>query len=138
MNGTSVLLHPRAARASLGVCPQFTAIDAQLSVREHLYIYGRLKGVDKAELAESIEAILKVTALAEYADRLANKLSGGNKRKLALAIALIGNPSVLLIDEYSTGVDAKMKRDMWSILKKVSRGKTIIVTTRQSSFLSYL
>ncbi|KAH6912548.1 nod factor export ATP-binding protein I, partial [Coprinopsis sp. MPI-PUGE-AT-0042] len=129
VNGTSVLLHPQAARASLGVCPQFTAIDSQLSVREHLYIYGRLKGVAKGELEDNIEMVLKGTALAEYADRLANKLSGGNKRKLALAIALMGNPSVLLIDEYSTGIDAKMKRDMWRILKKVARGKTIIVTT---------
>ncbi|KAH6912539.1 nod factor export ATP-binding protein I [Coprinopsis sp. MPI-PUGE-AT-0042] len=129
VNGTSVLLHPRAARASLGVCPQFTAIDSQLSVREHLYIYGRLKGVPRAELEDNIQMVLKGTALVEYADRLANKLSGGNKRKLALGIALMGNPSVLLIDEYSTGIDAKMKRDMWRILKKVARGKTIIVTT---------
>ncbi|KAH6912560.1 nod factor export ATP-binding protein I [Coprinopsis sp. MPI-PUGE-AT-0042] len=129
VNGTSVLLHPQTVRASLGVCPQFTAIDSQLSVREHLYIYGRLKGVEKAELEHNIQMVLKGTALLEYADRLANKLSGGNKRKLALAIALMGNPSVLLIDEYSTGIDAKMKRDMWRILKKVARGKTIIVTT---------
>lgn len=91
IEGTSVIRKPRTARLSLGVCPQFTAIDSQLTVREHLFIYGRLKGLKKGlELDESIDTVLRGTALNIYADRLASKLSGGNQRKLALAIALIG------------------------------------------------
>lgn len=91
IDGTSVVHHPRVARLSLGVCPQFTAIDSQLTVREHLLIYGRLKGLSPGqELHENVEAILRGTSLVTYADRLASKLSGGNGRKLALAIALIG------------------------------------------------
>lgn len=76
---------------SLGVCPQFTAIDSQLTVREHLDVYGRLKGLYRGpELNENVNIILDATALTPYADRLASKLSGGNQRKLSLAIALIG------------------------------------------------
>jgi len=135
INGTSVIRHPRTARSALGVCPQFTAIDSQLTTREHLIIYGRLKGLRNGpELTESVDAVLRGTSLIAYADRLASKLSGGNQRKLSLAIALIGNPSVILIDEFSTGIDPKMKRDMWQTLHKVSEGKAVIITTRRFQF----
>lgn len=94
IQGTSVVRHPRTARLALGVCPQFTAIDPQLTVREHLFIYGRLKGLYRgSELDENIDILLKSTALTSYANRLASKLSGGNQRKLSLAIALIGELS---------------------------------------------
>lgn len=149
INGTSVIHHPKSARLSLGVCPQFTAIDSQLTVREHLMIYGRLKGLYRGdELHNNVEDLMRATSLYIYADRLASKLSGGNQRKLSLAIALIGssavfsktfilspvtgNPSCILIDEFSTGIDAKMKRDMWRTLRNVAIGKAIIITTRMS------
>ena len=149
VEGTSVVNHPRTARLSLGVCPQFTAIDSQLTVREHLIIYGRLKGLRSGtEIQTNVEVLMKATALFQYADRLASKLSGGNQRKLSLAIALIGaylvvrnlllvlncdytgNPSVILIDEFSTGIDAKIKRDMWVTLRNVAVGKAVVITTR--------
>ncbi|TFK24250.1 nod factor export ATP-binding protein I [Coprinopsis marcescibilis] len=139
INGTSVIRSPRVARSNLGVCPQFTAIDSQLTVREHLYVYARLKGLQRGtEVNESLDTILKATALDMYADRLASKLSGGNQRKVALAIALIGNPSVILIDEFSTGIDPKMKRDMWHTLRKVSAGKAVIITTHSMEEASAL
>jgi ATP-binding cassette, subfamily A (ABC1), member 3 len=91
IGGTSVIHHPQSARLSLGVCPQFTAIDSQLTVREHLLVYGRLKGLGSSQvLRDNVESVLRGTSLIMYADRLANKLSGGNQRKLSLAIALIG------------------------------------------------
>lgn len=157
LNGVSVIRHPRSARLALGVCPQFTAIDSQLTTREHLLIYGRLKGLERgAELQTNVEALMDATGLAQYADRLASKLSGGNQRKLSLAIALIGshlsnvflcayshlwstgNPSVILIDEFSTGIDAKMKREMWVTLRKVAVGKAIVITTRKHCCLHHV
>ncbi|KAH8119799.1 P-loop containing nucleoside triphosphate hydrolase protein [Phellopilus nigrolimitatus] len=139
IKGTSVVRNPRTARISLGVCPQFTAIDSQLNVREHLLIYGRLKGLYRgAELDRNIDILLDATALAPYAGRLASKLSGGNQRKLSLAIALIGNPPVILIDEFSTGVDAKMKRDMWETLRNVAIGKAVVITTHSMEEASAL
>ncbi|KAH8094651.1 P-loop containing nucleoside triphosphate hydrolase protein [Cristinia sonorae] len=139
INGTSVVHHPRSARLSLGVCPQFTAIDSQLTVREHLLVYGRLKGLYRGEeVNRNVEELMHATSLHMYADRLASKLSGGNQRKLSLAIALIGNPSCILIDEFSTGIDAKMKRDMWKTLRNVAVGKAIIITTHSMEEASAL
>ncbi|KAI0370085.1 P-loop containing nucleoside triphosphate hydrolase protein [Pilatotrama ljubarskyi] len=139
INGVSIVHHPRAARLSLGVCPQFTAIDSQLTVREHLLVYGRLKGLYRGEeLRSNVERLMHATSLHMYADRLASKLSGGNQRKLSLAIALIGNPSVVLIDEFSTGIDAKMKRDMWGTLRNVAVGKAIVITTHSMEEASAL
>lgn len=94
INDISVVHHPRSARLSLGVCPQFTAIDSQMTVREHLVIYGRLKGLYRGEeLRRNVDDLMQATSLHVYADRLASKLSGGNQRKLSLAIALIGEES---------------------------------------------
>ncbi|KAF9067262.1 P-loop containing nucleoside triphosphate hydrolase protein [Rhodocollybia butyracea] len=136
---SSVVRHPQKARFSLGVCPQFTAIDSQMTVREHLIIYGRLKGIPNGPvLVNDIAVILTATGLAAYADRLASKLSGGNQRKLSLAIALIGNPAVVLIDEFSTGIDAKMKREMWKTLRNVAVGKAVIITTHSMEEASAL
>lgn len=132
INGHSIVTEPRTARSYLGVCPQFTAIDIQLTVREHMMVYARLKGLRGSEMKQSIDAILEGTSLSVYADRMASKLSGGNQRKLSLAIALLGNPLVILIDEFSTGVDPKMKREMWDVLRKVAVGKAIVITTRKS------
>jgi len=102
-------------------------------------IYGRLKGLRRgSELDESIEAVLQGTSLGQYADRLASKLSGGNQRKLSLAISLIGNPSVILIDEFSTGIDPKMKRDMWQTLRRVAVGKAVVITTHSMEEASAL
>ncbi|KAJ7436225.1 P-loop containing nucleoside triphosphate hydrolase protein, partial [Mycena latifolia] len=129
VNTASVITNARTARISLGVCPQFSAIDEQLSVREHLMIYGRLKGLTGEELNSSIDSLLLTTGLHLYTDRFAGKLSGGNQRKLSLAIALMGNPPVILIDEFSTGIDAKMKREMWHLLRTVAASKAFVITT---------
>jgi len=129
INGISISRDTNGARVSLGLCPQFTAIDSQMTVREHLRIYGRLKGLSGEKLNENVVTLLRITSLTEYADRLASKLSGGNQRKLSLAIALMGNPSVLLIDEYSTGIDPATKRHMWTTLRNLSAGKAVVITT---------
>ncbi|KAJ7511663.1 P-loop containing nucleoside triphosphate hydrolase protein [Mycena galericulata] len=118
INKASVVTDSRAARISLGVCPQFSAIDAQLSVREHLTIYGRLKGLTGADLRSSIDALLSTTGLHLYADRLAGKLSES-----------ILQPPVVLIDEFSTGIDAKIKREMWGLLRTVAASKAFVITT---------
>ncbi|GBE77297.1 hypothetical protein SCP_0101700 [Sparassis crispa] len=129
------LLGPNGA----GKTTTFNMIRGDLTVEEHLQHYGRLKGLYRGdELRWNVDCLLQATSLHMYADRLASKLSGGNQRKLALAIALIGNPSVVLIDEFSTGVDAKMKRDMWATLRKVAVGKAIVITTHSMEEASAL
>jgi len=134
----SIREHKTGARVGLGLCPQFTAIDNHLTVREHLRVYGQLKGLRGPNLETNMQTMLQVTALAEYADRPASKLSGGNQRKLALAISLMGNPSVLLIDEYSTGIDPATKRHMWNTLRDLSADKAVVITTHSMEEASAL
>ncbi|KAH6612762.1 hypothetical protein C7974DRAFT_346711 [Boeremia exigua] len=123
----SIISKRAAARGHLGVCPQFDAMDT-MTVTEHLYFYARARGVPDPE--SSVNAILQATGLARFQTRLASKLSGGNKRKLSLGIALMGNPSVLLLDEPSSGMDAAAKRVMWRTLLGVAApGRALLITT---------
>ncbi|EMC96413.1 hypothetical protein BAUCODRAFT_69502 [Baudoinia panamericana UAMH 10762] len=122
----SIISHRAQARANLGVCPQFDAMD-QMSAIEHLRFYARARGVPDVE--HNVEQVLHAVGLAQFKSRLAGKLSGGNKRKLSLGIALIGNPSVVLLDEPSSGMDAASKRVMWRTLRSVSSGRSLVLTT---------
>lgn len=123
----SIISKRAAARGHLGVCPQFDAMDT-MTVTEHLYFYARARGVPDPQ--SSVTAILQATGLARFQTRLASKLSGGNKRKLSLGIALMGNPSVLLLDEPSSGMDAAAKRVMWRTLLGVAApGRALLITT---------
>jgi ATP-binding cassette subfamily A (ABC1) protein 3 len=123
----SIISKRAAARGNLGVCPQFDAMDT-MTVTEHLYFYARARGVSDPK--SSVDAILQATGLHRFEHRLASKLSGGNKRKLSLGIALMGNPSVLLLDEPSSGMDAAAKRVMWRTLLGVAApGRALLITT---------
>ena len=95
------------ARSHLGVCPQFDAMDT-LTVTEHLQFYARVRGVSDVE--HNVRAVIQAVGLQNFTSRMAAQLSGGNKRKLSLAIALMGNPAVLLLDEPSSGMDAGESR----------------------------
>ena len=126
VEGTSVVKHRAAARANLGVCPQFDAID-QMTVSEHLRFYARVRGATNVK--HNVEEIIRGVGLERFRNRMAAKLSGGNKRKLSLGIALIGNPSVILLDEPSSGMDAASKRVMWRTLSSVMAGRSLLLTT---------
>ncbi|KAE9369031.1 P-loop containing nucleoside triphosphate hydrolase protein [Stipitochalara longipes BDJ] len=118
--------HRAQARSHLGVCPQYDAMD-QMTVLEHLRFYARVRGVQ--EIEHNVDAVIKAVGLQAFSSRMAAKLSGGNKRKLSLGIALIGNPTVLLLDEPSSGMDAAAKRVMWKTLAAVVPGRSLLLTT---------
>jgi ATP-binding cassette, subfamily A (ABC1), member 3 len=118
--------HRAQARSHLGVCPQYDAMD-QMTVLEHLRFYARVRGVQEVEY--NVDAVIKAVGLQTFSSRMAAKLSGGNKRKLSLGIALIGNPTVLLLDEPSSGMDAAAKRVMWKTLAAVVPGRSLLLTT---------
>ena len=115
-----------AARNHLGVCPQVDACD-QMTVLEHLRFYARVRGVDNVE--HNVREVVRAVGLEPFQLRMAAKLSGGNKRKLSLGIALMGNPSVLLLDEPSSGMDVCAKRVMWRTLASVVPGRSLVLTT---------
>ncbi|KAI9772575.1 MAG: hypothetical protein M1839_002457 [Geoglossum umbratile] len=126
VENTSVKRHRATARSRLGVCPQIDAKD-EMTVVEHLRFYARIRGVD--DLDHNVGEVLRAVGLEEYKDRMASKLSGGNKRKLSLGVALMGNPAVLLLDEPSSGMDAVAKRVMWRTLATVIPGRSLVLTT---------
>lgn len=122
----SVISNRAGARAHLGVCPQFDAID-QMTVLEHLRFYASARGVENVE--HNVQEVMRAVGLETYGDRMAAALSGGNKRKLSLGIALMGNPTVVLLDEPSSGMDAASKRVMWKTLAAIVPGRSLILTT---------
>lgn len=122
----SAIRHRAQARSHLGVCPQFDAIDT-MTVAEHLHFYAKVRGV--SDPRHNVTAVIWAVGLDQYADRMASKLSGGNKRKLSLGIALMGNPSILLLDEPSSGMDAASKRIMWRTLAGIVPGRSLVLTT---------
>ncbi|KAH8887649.1 hypothetical protein GQ53DRAFT_725964 [Thozetella sp. PMI_491] len=122
----SVTKHLAQARSHLGVCPQFDAVD-QMTVSEHLRFYARVRGIPDVE--HNVRAVIQAVGLQAFHDRQAHALSGGNKRKLSLGIALMGNPTVVLLDEPSSGLDAAAKRIMWRTLAATVHGRSILLTT---------
>ncbi|KAK2616364.1 hypothetical protein QQS21_000798 [Conoideocrella luteorostrata] len=122
----SVTKNRALARQNLGVCPQFDAIDS-MTVEEHLQHYARIRGI--VDVKGQVRAVIRAVGLDAYTSVMAHTLSGGNKRKLSLAIALTGNPSVILLDEPSSGLDAAAKRVMWRTLETIVPGRSILLTT---------
>ncbi|KAF3061699.1 Retinal-specific ATP-binding cassette transporter [Daldinia childiae] len=126
VENTSVSRRRAEARSHLGVCPQFDAIDS-MTVLEHLRFYARIRGIP--DIDHNVRAVLRAVGLEAFSTRMAHALSGGNKRKLSLGIALMGNPSVVLLDEPSSGLDAAAKRIMWRTLHSIVPGRSILLTT---------
>ena len=126
VEGIPISKRRTAARTHLGVCPQVDACD-QMTVLEHLRFYARVRGV--VDVEHNVSETIRSVGLGPFQHRMAAKLSGGNKRKLSLAIALMGNPSVLLLDEPSSGMDVCAKRVMWRTLTSVLPGRSLLLTT---------
>ena len=119
-------------RKNLGYCPQFDALVENLTVQEQLELYYDLKCLPSRFKTKAIELKIKEMDLEEYKDKLSGKLSGGNKRKLSVAMAMIGNPSIIFLDEPSTGMDPKARRFMWKVISRITTEKkqsTVILTT---------
>eukprot|EP00118_Oscarella_pearsei_P002785 m.11554 g.11554 ORF g.11554 m.11554 type:complete len:2446 (+) comp23502_c1_seq1:90-7427(+) len=117
-------------RQHIGYCPQFDAINDLLTGREHLALYSRLKGVAEADIPKVVDWCLRKLSLNRYGDMPAGQYSGGNKRKLSTAIALIGQPQIIFLDEPTTGMDPKARRFLWSVIHSLVReGKSVILTS---------
>ncbi|KAL6900777.1 hypothetical protein ACP4OV_005453 [Aristida adscensionis] len=117
--------------ANIGVCPQHDLLWETLTGREHLMFYGRMKNITGALLTKAVEESLKNVNLFYngFGDKSVRKYSGGMKRRLSIAIALIGNPKVVYMDELSTGLDPMSRSDLWNIIKRAKKTCTIILTT---------
>ncbi|KAK4568293.1 hypothetical protein RGQ29_003892 [Quercus rubra] len=116
---------------SMGVCPQHDLLWETLTGREHLLFYGRLKNLKGSALTQAVEESLKSVNLFNggVGDKKAGKYSGGMKRRLSVAISLIGDPKVVYMDEPSTGLDPASRSNLWSVVKRAKQNRAIILTT---------
>jgi len=117
-------------RGRLGVVPQEDSLDTELTVRDNLVIYGRYFGLNRAEATKRANELLDFVQLGERAKDKVEPLSGGMKRRLTIARALINEPSILLLDEPTTGLDPQARHLLWERLYRLKqRGVTLVLTT---------
>jgi lipooligosaccharide transport system ATP-binding protein len=117
-------------RAHLGVVPQQDNLDTQLSVTENLYIYGRYFGLNRQFLKGKIEELLAFAQLEEKRSAKVESLSGGMKRRLTIARALVSEPEILMLDEPTTGLDPQARHILWDRLFRLKEdGVTLLITT---------
>ncbi|KAI9204485.1 uncharacterized protein BJ171DRAFT_505933 [Polychytrium aggregatum] len=127
--GKNIKTETKEVYGNIGICPQFDILWDDLTVGEHLYFYARLKGVSPSNEREAVQESLRQVALEAFEGRLTKGLSGGEKRRLSIAIALVGNPAVVFLDEPTTGLDPEVRRLIWNIVNKARAGRTIVLTT---------
>ena len=132
LQGRDILTDQIECRRLLGYCPQFDALFELLTVREHLELYARIKGVPSEKMESVVQAKMHEMNISHFENRCAGQLSGGNKRKLSVAISLIGKPPLVFLDEPSTGMDPVARRFMWNVIARVATARqecSIILTT---------
>jgi len=128
--GFDVMKQSEAVRALLGYMPQAFSLYPDLSVMENLKFFADINGVPAREQKNRIDELLEFARLTEFTSRRSENLSGGMRKKLALACALIHKPKILLLDEPTTGVDPVSRRELWQLLAKViQQGVTVLVST---------
>ncbi|XP_055881820.1 phospholipid-transporting ATPase ABCA3-like [Biomphalaria glabrata] len=130
LKGYDVRSDIKSVQANMGYCPQFDALIDQMTGRETLFMYARLRGVPEKYIPTVVNTLIDILMLRPHADKLAGLYSGGNKRKLSTAIALIGDPPFIMLDEPSSGMDPKARRQLWNVLSQVrASGRTLVLTS---------
>jgi ABC-2 type transport system ATP-binding protein len=132
IGGHNLASHPDAVRAVIGVTGQFAAVDGLLSGRENLVLMGKLHHLGQRESHDRAAELLDTFDLAEAADKPLASYSGGMRRRLDLAMTLVGRPRIIFLDEPTTGLDPRSRRTMWQIVRDLVErdGVTIFLTTQ--------
>ncbi|XP_076318610.1 phospholipid-transporting ATPase ABCA3-like [Tachypleus tridentatus] len=129
INNYDILADTKKARRSLGLCPQHNVLYNDLTVEEHLKLFAGLKGCLWNDIQKEVDKTLQLLDLQNKKSELAQKLSGGMKRKLSLGIAMIGKSEVLILDEPTSGMDPSARRVIWDVLQDIRQSRTILLTT---------
>jgi len=131
VGGRDVVREAQAVRRSIGLSGQYAAVDENLTARENLWMFGRLYGLRTAEAQRRASDLLDRFELVGAADRVTKTFSGGMRRRLDLASALIGRPRLLFLDEPTTGLDPRSRLTMWDVIRaQVREGTTVLLTTQ--------
>ncbi|XP_051826879.1 phospholipid-transporting ATPase ABCA3-like [Antechinus flavipes] len=130
IDGYNIVTQIKKVQQRIGYCPQFDALLDYMTGRETLVMYARLHGIPESHINSLVKDMLQGLLLEAHSDKLIKTYSGGNKRKLSAGIALIGEPSVVFLDEPSTGMDPVARRLLWdTITKSRESGKAIVITS---------
>ncbi|CAK4175365.1 unnamed protein product, partial [Aphanomyces euteiches] len=132
LGGFDIITQQLEVRRLIGYCPQFDALIDLMTVREHLELFAAIKGVPSGQIGATVKDKMEQMNLNDFEHKLAGTLSGGNKRKLSVAIAMIGSPPIIVLDEPSTGMDPVSRRFMWDVIADIStrsKESTILLTT---------
>lgn len=128
--GYDVSTRLKDVQQRVGYCPQFDALIERLTGREQLTMFARLRGIPEKQIKEVVDTEVRRLDLAKHASKRSSTYSGGNKRKLSTAIALVGNPPIVMLDEPSTGMDPTTRRHLWDVLTNITKeGRSIILTS---------
>lgn len=129
--GYDVVRQPQQVRRAIGLSGQYAAVDENLTGRENLTMFGRLYQMSPAAAKARAQDLLEQFALADAGNRVAKTYSGGMRRRLDLASALIGHPRLLFLDEPTTGLDPRSRLGMWDVIRELVReGTTLLLTTQ--------
>jgi lipooligosaccharide transport system ATP-binding protein len=130
VNGMNVTSHMTKIKGLIGVVPQENGLDPDFTVLDNLLIYGSYHRIPRHRLQERAKVLLQRTRLDEYAHRAISELSGGMKRRLTMARALLSDPQLLLLDEPTTGLDPQARLWIWDEIRTLKReGRTVVLTT---------
>ncbi len=138
--GHDVVLEPQRVRSKIGYVAQSSGVDKYATGRENLMLQGHLQRVPKSQLKHRVNELLEWVGLSEAADRLVQTYSGGMKRRLDIAMGLVHNPSVLFLDEPTTGLDPETRSALWQDLLRLKREQNIsvLLTTHYLDEADYL
>jgi oleandomycin transport system ATP-binding protein len=129
--GHDVVADPAAVRARIGLTGQYASVDEDLTGTQNLLLIGQLLGLRNAEARSRAAELLEWFDLSEAAGRIAKNYSGGMRRRLDLAASLVGRPSVIFLDEPTTGLDPAKREEMWEVVRRVvADGATVLLTTQ--------
>lgn len=129
LNGSSILTDPAGVKARIGVSPQETAVAPNLTVQENLELMCGVHGFTREKQMQKVRQIAEELGLGDILKRKAGKLSGGWQRRLSIAMALIGEPEILFLDEPTLGLDVLARSDLWKVIRALKGKITIILTT---------
>jgi ABC-2 type transport system ATP-binding protein len=129
--GYDVSREPAEVRRRIGVTGQDAALDSRLTGRENLILFGRLRGLGRAAARARAEELINHFDMADAADRMVNTYSGGMRRRIDIAVSLVVPPKVLFLDEPTTGLDPRSRRDVWKLVSSMAaQDITVLLTTQ--------
>jgi len=111
------------------VCPQHDVLWGDLTAREHMELFANLKDIPRQHMQEEIRTLLEEVQLNHVADYRVNTFSGGMKRRLSVALSFLGDPKIMFLDEPTTGMDPRVRRDIWNLILRMKHNRITIMTT---------